>query len=302
VDAFSPPLAASHAFITMPLDRCDDLRNQPQTLAALWPQAQVLVLDSQGNALSQINGLPWLLCGAAWHQAPPSALFLGKWEETAWFAVNTIPDTLKQPRQWVGLRQAGMEWPSDVAAIFSYARSMLYWQSRNRFCGACGHTLILHHAGFAAHCDQCGAEYYPRVNPAVIMAVSNQQRLLLGRQQAWQPGRWSVLAGFVEPGETLEQAVVREVFEETRVRVIHAYYGGSQPWSFPAALMLGFYAQAENDTPVVNGELEAARWYSAEEINAAIQREAANTLSGITLPPPLSIARTLIEQWLLTYK
>ncbi|MNV14010.1 NADH pyrophosphatase [compost metagenome] len=181
--------------------------------------------------------------------------------------------------------------------MFCYARGMSYWHSRNRFCGVCGAAVRFGRAGFIGHCDQCGTEHYPRVDPAVIVAVENNDRLLLGRQSNWVARRYSVLAGFVEPGETFEQTVAREVFEESKVRVIDARYMGTQPWPFPGALMVGFFATAQDDTPTVNGELEDARWFSVEEVGAALRRDVDDDGQGVLLPPRISIARTLISHW-----
>ena len=204
--------------------------------------------------------------------------------------------TVKAPQR-MDLRQAAVTWPAEVADVFCYARGMSYWHSRNRFCGVCGSPVRFGRFGFIGHCDQCRTEHYPRVDPAVIVAVENNGRLLLGRQSSWVARRYSVLAGFVEPGETFEQTVAREVFEEARVRVIQAQYQGTQPWPFPGALMVGFRASAHDDVPTVDGELEDARWFSVDEVGAALQRENNDDGQGILLPPRLSIARTLIEQW-----
>ncbi|KEZ98443.1 NADH pyrophosphatase, partial [Xanthomonas vasicola pv. vasculorum NCPPB 895] len=189
------------------------------------------------------------------------------------------------------------DWPAEIATAFAYARAMLHWQSRTRFCGVCGGAIAFRRAGFIAHCTQCQTEHYPRVDPAIIVAVSDGARLLLGRQASWTPGRYSVIAGFVEPGESLEQTVVREVFEETRVHVQDCRYLGAQPWPFPGALMLGFTARAAaTEVPQVTGELEDARWVSHAQVTAALAGE-----GDIGLPPRISIARALIEHWHRTH-
>ena len=169
---------------------------------------------------------------------------------------------------------------------------------RTRFCGLCAGAIEFRRGGYVAHCTQCGNDQYPRVDPAVIVAVSDGQRLLLGRQASWPAQRYSVVAGFVEPGESLEQTVVREVFEETRVRVRSCRYLGAQPWPFPGALMLGFIADAHPDEPQVDGELEDARWFTLEEIIAASLRDTCqDNDGGVLLSPRISIARSLIEYW-----
>jgi len=201
-------------------------------------------------------------------------------------ALNDLPPVT------LDLRNAGVRWPALPAAVFAQARALLHWQSRSKFCGACGGPLVLERAGFCARCGQCGIEHYPRTDPAIIVAVSDGEHLLLGRQASWPEKRWSVLAGFMEPGESLEQTVVREVMEEAGVRVDACRYVGSQPWPFPGALMLGFHADAAPQPAVVGAELQEARWFGAEEL-----REGAQTRE-ILLSPGLSISRWLIDDWL----
>ncbi|SBV36908.1 NAD(+) diphosphatase [uncultured Stenotrophomonas sp.] len=295
-----PDTAASflgHAFAGAPLDRADALRDDAEALARLWSDARVLVLDADGTAFADATGQPFLSSGHALGGGPGAAIFLGLQQERAWFVVEAATVTLQAPQR-LDLRRAAAEWPAEVAGIFCYARGMSYWHSRNRYCGVCGGAVAFGRGGFIGRCGQCGTEHYPRVDPAVIVAVENGGRLLLGRQATWAPRRWSVLAGFVEPGETFEQTVTREVFEETRVRVTGAHYLGTQPWPFPGALMVGFHAEAHDDEPTVDGELEDARWFDAGEVGAALRRRGdGDDGRGILLPPPISIASTLIEHW-----
>ena len=286
-----------HAFASAPLDRADALRDDAEALARLWPDAKVLVLDADGTALADDAGQPFVSSGRALGGGPGAAIFLGMQQQQAWFVAEAATVMLQAPQR-LDLRRAAVEWPAEIAGIFCYARGMSYWHSRNRFCGVCGAAVAFARGGFVGRCGQCGTEHYPRVDPAVIVAVENNGRLLLGRQATWAPRRWSVLAGFVEPGETFEQTVAREVFEETRVRVIQSHYLGTQPWPFPGALMVGFQASAHDDVPTVDGELEAARWFDVEEIGAAMRREAGcDDGLGILLRPPISIASTLIRHW-----
>ncbi|MCL7715368.1 NAD(+) diphosphatase [Stenotrophomonas mori] len=294
-----PDSAASfhgHAFAGAALDRADALRDDADALARLWPQARVLVLDADGTAFADGHGQPLLSDGQALGGGPGAAIFLGLQQGRAWFVAEAATVTLQAPGR-VDLRRAAVDWPADAAAAFCYARGMSYWHSRTRFCGVCGERIGFERGGFIGRCGQCGTEHYPRVDPAVIVAVEHAGRLLLGRQSSWAPRRWSVLAGFVEPGETFEQTVVREVFEETRVRVIQAAYLGTQPWPFPGALMVGFRATAHGDAPQVDGELEDARWFDVDEVAAALRRDRDDDGGGILLPPRISIARTLIEDW-----
>jgi len=296
-----------HAFIDLPLldrERSDRLREDKAALEKLWPHANVLLLNGEGHALSLPSGdRPWLLCGKDIAVNPQNVIFLGFDFGIALFAVDIawVDNDVELPEtaQWVGLRHAGATWASQPASIFSYARSLHYWQSRNRFCGVCGGNIMFERGGVLARCQQCDTEHYPRVDPAIIVSVTNRRRLLLGRQPKWEARRYSVLAGFVEPGETFEQAVSREVREETQIQIKNLCYVASQPWPFPSALMVGFHATAFDGSPVVDGELEDARWFSAEEISAALRCEAVQDHSStLTLPPRLSIARTLLEQWL----
>src|SRR5690606_36221780 len=187
-------------------------------------------------------------------------------------------------------------WPVREATAFAQARAVLHWRARHRHCGGCGGALRYGRAGWLGRCDGCGLEHYPRTDPAVIVAVGDGTRLLLGRQANWPPRRYSTLAGFVEPGETLEQTVVREVFEESAVRVHSCRYLASQPWPFPSSLMLGFLAEAEPDEPVpADEELEDARWFSRDEVGAALR--GGTHAERLVLSPRLSISRWRIAEW-----
>ncbi|WP_210131214.1 NAD(+) diphosphatase [Stenotrophomonas rhizophila] len=291
----SLPLAG-FAFTTDPLERADTLRDDADALLRLWPQAHVLVLDPDGRALAGDDGQPLALTGAQLGGGPGTAIFLGLRGEQAWFSVESAAVDIAAPQR-VDLRESATTWSAADASAFCYARGMSYWQSRTRFCGVCGGAVAFTRGGFIGRCVACSTEQYPRVDPAVIVAVESNGRLLLGRQANWAPRRYSVLAGFVEPGESLEQTVVREVFEESKVRVRSCRYLGTQPWPFPGALMLGFSATAEDDVPTVDGELEDARWFTAEEVGAALARDIEDDGVGIRLSPPISISRSLIEHW-----
>jgi len=291
----SLPLAG-FAFTTDPLERADTLRDDADALLRLWPQAHVLVLDPDGRALAGDDGQPLALTGAQVGGGPGKAIFLGLRGEQAWFSVESAAVDIPAPQR-VDLRESATTWSAADASAFCYARGMSYWQSRTRFCGVCGGAVAFTRGGFIGRCVACSTEHYPRVDPAVIVAVESNGRLLLGRQANWAPRRYSVLAGFVEPGESLEQTVVREVFEESKVRVRSCRYLGTQPWPFPGALMLGFSATAEDDVPTVDGELEDARWFTAEEVGAALARDIEDDGVGIRLSPPISISRSLIEHW-----
>jgi NAD+ diphosphatase len=181
--------------------------------------------------------------------------------------------------------------PEDQAQLLIYARALLVWRSRQRHCGVCGAPTVARSAGHLLACTSslCGAEFFPRIDPAIIVLVTDGQRALLGRQRSWAPGRYSALAGFVEAGESLEDAVAREVEEETGTKVSWVRYFASQPWPFPASLMLGFHAHAHETPVTLDGELEDARWFGLDELRGADEA---------LLPPPHTIARRLIESWI----
>jgi NAD+ diphosphatase len=283
-----------YAFRHPGLDRAEHLREDRDALAAAWPAARVLVVDVEG----QLRHPPGddaepRFCSALdiAPELPPAAAFLGLHDDVPHFAL-AAEAVAELPAATIDLRSAAARWPELPASAFAQARALLFWQQRNRHCGACGEPTIFVRGGFCARCAHCGIEHYPRTDPAIIVAVSDGERLLLGRQAGWPEGRWSVLAGFLEPGESLEQAVVREVSEEAGVRVDACEYAGSQPWPFPASLMVGFHAQARPQPVQVGDELEAAAWFTAAELRAQFA-------SGEIRPSPrLSISRWLMEDWL----
>ncbi len=287
--------ASPFAFIDGALDRAEHLRSDAARLAALWPDGRLLELDADGNALADADGAPRLLAGADFG-AREDAVLLGLDDAgRAWFALAADAAGDGAPNR-VDLRTAAAAWPVREATAFAQARAVLHWRARHRYCGACGGALAYERAGWLGRCTQCRTEHYPRTDPAVIVAVSDGARLLLGRQANWPARRYSTLAGFVEPGETLEQTVVREVFEESGVRVRGCRYLASQPWPFPSSLMLGFVAEAEPDEPRANDEeLEDARWFTRDEVGAALRGETRD--AGLLLSPRLSISRWLIERW-----
>ncbi|MEN9705707.1 MAG: hypothetical protein RLZZ393_1586 [Pseudomonadota bacterium] len=187
------------------------------------------------------------------------------------------------------LRPLAANLPADEAALLAYARGLSVWRANHRHCGRCGHPTTPTRAGHALACTACGRETFPRIDPAIIVLVRHGDRALLGRQPSWPPGRYSTIAGFVEPGESLEDAVRREVREETGVGVGTVHYHSSQPWPFPSSLMLGFTAEGDGAPPrTQDDELEDARWFTREEIRRG----------DVLLPPPEAISRRLIEAWL----
>jgi NAD+ diphosphatase len=226
-------------------------------------------------------------------------IFLGETEDGAYFAVDLNSDDplqeLELQGQFVDLHRLGVLLDHTEGALLAHARAMAYWHRRHRFCGECGSPTESREAGHLRACikPDCGAQHFPRTDPAIIVLVESEGRCLLGRHANWPPTRYSVVAGFVEPGESLEDAVAREVMEETSIPVTNVAYHSSQPWPFPASIMLGFTAQATNDSITVDHtELEDARWFSRADLLAAIA-------SGeVSLPSNVSISRRLVDDWL----
>ncbi|MBK9250558.1 MAG: NAD(+) diphosphatase [Proteobacteria bacterium] len=198
--------------------------------------------------------------------------------------------TAREPfERFAELRPLASELPPADAGLVAYARALNLWHAGHRFCGHCGAPTRSERAGHMRRCTACERQSFPRLDPAIIVLVHDGERALLGRQASWQPNRYSTIAGFVEPGESLEDAVRREVAEEAGVTAHAIAYHSSQPWPFPASLMLGFVARAEHTTPELrDGELEDARWFTRDEIRSG----------AVHLPPRESISRRLIEHWL----
>ena len=174
------------------------------------------------------------------------------------------------------------------ASLLAYASAMIKWHRRTRFCGKCGKQTRAIQSGHVRHCGSCDIQHFPRLDPAIIVLVTNDDKCLLGRQSSWDPGRYSTIAGFVEPGESLEDTVSREVLEETGVITGNVRYHSSQPWPFPSSLMLGFFAEAESSLiNLGDDELEDAQWFSKQDIKEGKP----------LLPFPVSISFRLVEDW-----
>jgi NAD+ diphosphatase len=192
--------------------------------------------------------------------------------------------------EFVDLRGVAGDLMRDEAGLLAYARAMVLWRERHRFCGRCGAPTVAAEGGHVRRCsdERCGNQQFPRIDPAVIVLVTDGEKALLGRQAAWPPGRYSTIAGFVEPGESLEDAVAREVREETGIEIASADYHSSQPWPFPSSLMLGFSAgAATTEIQRMDDELEDVRWFTRGQIAAG----------EVALPTTHSISFRLIEDW-----
>jgi NAD+ diphosphatase len=265
---------------------------------ALW-RGQVLVRRLGGELVPAL--LPAeALAGLAGAEEP---ILLGVAEDAAHVAVDL--SALDDPLDEIGLepgearfqelRAAAPMLAGPDAALLAYAKGLTHWHSRHRFCGVCGHATRSEEAGHVRRCTDpaCATSHFPRTDPAVIMLVTDGERCLLGRQAAWQKGMYSTLAGFVEPGESLEEAVAREVFEEAGIEIDAIEYHSSQPWPFPASIMLGFHATARTtEIHVDQAELEDAQWFERDWLRT--HRQGAD----FWLPSPSSISRRLIEDWL----
>ena len=226
---------------------------------------------------------------------PLGAVYLGEADGVPYAAVRGERSLTVNGRAvdtWTGLRELGSELGDLDAGLLVQAIGILEWHERNRFSPLSGAETTVERAGWVQRDPVTGAELFPRTDPAVIMLVHDGgDRCVLGRQAAWPPGRFSILAGFVEPGESAEGAVVREVAEEVGLRVTDVRYVASQPWPFPQSLMLGFIARVDGDATlrVDADEIEEAQWFTREQLRAGDGPRA--------LPPPVSIARNIIDRW-----
>lgn len=300
-----------YAFAGDGIDRASELREDEAELRASFAHAKFLCITPDARVPVADRTLIATARDALGEPDDDAAFarasFLGLEGDAAWFAwpltageapataepAGGRPTAAPAAVRYTDLRTAAALLPEQALALSAYARSLLHWQSRKRYCGRCGAATVFDQSGHRARCSDegCAQQYFPRTDPAIIVLVARRGRCLLGRQSSWPERRYSTLAGFVEPGETLEQAVRREVREEAGVRVGAARYLASQPWPFPAALMLGFEADALSDEIEVGAELEEARWFTAAELGDG-------TRSGeIKLSPKLSIAFHLIDRW-----
>jgi NAD+ diphosphatase len=283
------------------LDRRAEERLDPQWITAARCDAGTLyVLMREGAALmrpAEVAGTPRLALVSGTDARVMAAaegghmVLLGWYEQRRCVLVD-LPDelaTIGEGEEFAELRPLASELPVSEAGLVAYARAMSLWRASHRFCSRCGTPPLPEQAGHQLRCPACGYQSFPRIDPAIIVLAHDGDHALLGRQASWPAGRYSTIAGFVEPGESLEDAVRRELHEETGVAARAVSYHSSQPWPFPSSLMLGFTAEAGRATPGLrDGELEDARWFSRAEL-----------LAGAILPPPrTSISRRLLEDWL----
>jgi NAD+ diphosphatase len=281
------------------LDRASHLRQDPAWFAAaladersraipLWNSRNLIAEGDAPRAVyMELSQVP------AERRNDADLILLGQFGSANFFAYeieSSEPPALQAGTRFEDLRLVAAVLPIDEAGLLGYARAIISWRRRHRFCGLCGARTLSAKSGHVLVCSDpsCRHEQFPRIDPAIIVLVSDGERALLGRQASWPVGRYSTIAGFVEPGESLEDAVAREVFEETGIDVDQIEYHSSQPWPFPASLMLGFTAHAVTTTVHLRDqELEDARWFTRAELAA----------NGALLPPRQSISFRLIEHW-----
>ncbi len=272
------------------LDRADQLRHDPAAFAAALadPAARLLILDAY-QPLMQDGRLGWTAIDPA--ASPEDHVLLGIEDATPYFARLVPEPAMGRSFEMIAALHA-LE--AGEAATYAAARSVIDWHARHGFCAKCGHATEPFRAGWARRCPACGTEHFPRVDPVVIMIAEHDGRALLGRQPAFPPGRYSALAGFLEPGESIEEAVARELFEEAGIRVRDVRYIASQPWPFPSSLMIACVATAIDDRLTIDRtELEDAMWVSRDEVRAAL----AGNASRFGVPPSYARAQTLLEGW-----
>ncbi|MGE4063723.1 MAG: NAD(+) diphosphatase [Rhodospirillaceae bacterium] len=286
-------------FTQSPIDRAEHLRGKEAEVSALANSARARVLPVWKDlhpvdaALKPLHFGPDILA-----RLSGDTIFLGLAEETPWFALalgGAEPPDLGIACSFAGLRDFATILAAQEASLAVYARAMAIWHLNHPFCSRCGARTRPTEAGHSRSCvdARCGHRTFPRSDPAVIMLISHGDKCLLGRKAEWRPGQYSTIAGFVEPGEDIENAVRREVAEETGVKVGAVRYMASQPWPFPSSLMLGFRGEAlSTDIQRDSRELEDCRWFTREEVRAA--ESGPGTL---LLPHRSSISRWLIEGW-----
>ncbi len=293
----APPVA----FAGSPLDRADHVRADPDRLAGYmnW-KARLLALDALMPSLDDYGRLAWGSLADAAEDAELVFLGLDRSDgaERACFAAvppqGDASPRMANPQLWALM--ANLE-PGDLA-LYGGARSLVDWHARHRFCAQCGSATKPAKGGWQRNCGTCGAQHFPRTDPVTIMLAEHEaegeRRLMLGRGKGWPEGRFSALAGFVEPGETIEEAVAREVFEEAGVRVRDVSYIASQPWPFPSQLMIGCHSYALSDELEIDTtEMAEVRFFTREEVAASMAGD-----GPFVTPPRHAIAHTLIEWWL----
>lgn len=297
-------------FAGAPLDRVADRRKD-----GAWLSGRIMDRDSRFlpmsrlRALIDVDGPPDI----AWCSPlevidlleAERPLLLGERDGIAHFAINADPRRASRDAVWprrgkfIDVRAIAPDLPAGEAAILAQARSMLDWHDRHGFCAKCGAPSEMRDAGYMRACtdDDCKAEHFPRTDPVTIMLVMDGDRVLLGRQPRFPEGSYSALAGFMEPGESIEECVAREIYEEAGLRVRKVRYVASQPWPFPSSLMIGCFAEAAStEIRIDPEELDDARWFGRAEVLEMLDRSESG--EGLRMPPRLSLAHQLARRWI----
>jgi len=309
-------MPSSNFYAGMPLDRADALRTDTAAIKRLLrnPSCRVLPVWRHRHPIAEggVSEVSMAAPRPVWQVGPAAHallalgatwVLLGIADGVGHFAVDISDQDEADARSryaaggtFQDLRALGPLLKRNDSAVMAYARGLLFWHQRHRYCGMCGSPTLSIRGGHVRHCTNadCATDHFPRTDPAVIVLVVHEDQCLLGRQRIWPAGMHSTLAGFVEPGESLEEAVIREIYEEAGVRLAERpVYHSSQPWPFPASIMLGFHVRAESrDLTVDTGELETAAWFRQEDLRNSPEDEA------FRLPRKDSIARRLIDDWL----
>lgn len=289
---------------TAGLDRMPHIRTQEIDLKELTSSDQARFIPVQGdkNLLKQENAVDPLFLKKKDIQniefTHENCFLLGSKEGLVYYAVSLESDdfslTLPEGASFTGMRKSRLDVKNWKGSLLAFANALISWQNSHKFCGKCGSPTKGAELGQARYCtnDLCGTPHYPRTDPAIIVAVTKGNKCLMARKEGWPEGMYSIVAGYVDHGESLEDTVVREVFEETGIHVNKVTYHSSQPWPFPYTLMLGYFAEAQNeDIHIDENELEEARWFTREDIVKGLQ-------SGEhKLPTIFSISRKLITEW-----
>ncbi|MEJ3656694.1 NAD(+) diphosphatase [Actinomycetes bacterium KLBMP 9759] len=302
-----PPVLSRSAVL-----RDEPLRTDTGRQVAGWPKARIVVVDEEGRTPVEWDGVPssgldsaHLRTRSTSGDAPPSdAVLLGETDGVAYWGMRGRPDLVAgdDPGEWIDLRRAGAVLDSLGAGLFTTAAAVLNWHDSARFCSRDGSPTHPAHAGWHRHCEAAGHEEYPRTDPAVICLVHDgADQVLLARQPTWPEGRFSVLAGFVEGGESLEACVAREIHEEVGAVVHDITYLGSQAWPFPRSLMVGFHAVADPEATLypADGEIAEAMWVRRSVLREALRSGdwTGGAERPLLLPGSVSIARTMLESW-----
>ena len=306
MSAFDKYPLGKPAFVTHVLDRAAHLRMNDEKLFAMEGQnnARAYVVYRDSLVTKQEDSGPRALLSikeALDYGANPGTIFLGLRDGAPVFGMGIAPAAAEKlvgrndvaVTELRGMAMQGLV-PLEQLSAIAMAKSLVTWHQRHGFCANCGQRTSMKEGGWKRECASCKAEHFPRTDPVVIMFVSSGDKALLGRQKQFMPGMYSCLAGFVEAAETIEDAVAREIFEESGIRVTDVNYYMTQPWPYPSSLMIGLIAEVEDeDARPDQTELSEVRWFSREEAQRLVRGEYADTFC----PQPMAIAHQLIKAW-----